>query len=99
MQTPWPARNRAGGIPRWPAHVQDLLCTECEFVIGPILLEFYTGVPIDIIADEAVAACVSLDLYPEEVCRGSVELAIVSFVHSSDGLSFLTENRFPRGQC
>ncbi|KAF0288119.1 Sphingomyelin phosphodiesterase [Amphibalanus amphitrite] len=69
-------RNRPGGIPRWPAPVQDLLCTECEFAIAPVLLEFYSGTPIDQIAEQAIEACVVLDLYDEEVCRGAVTLAI-----------------------
>ena len=71
-------RNRAGGIPRWPADTLDLLCTQCEFALSPILHEFYSGTPIEDIAEQAIEACVVLDLYDEEVCRGSVNLAIVS---------------------
>ena len=73
-------RNRAGGIPRWRADIRDLLCTECAFAVEPILIEFYSGTPIEEIEEQAVQACVVLDLYPEEVCRGTVALAAVSHI-------------------
>ena len=47
-------------------------------MIDPVLFEFYQGTPLVIIEEEAVAACVVLDLYDEEVCRGTVSLAMVS---------------------
>ena len=81
QSTPLPdPRNRPGGIPRWPAEVRDLLCTECEFAAKLILIQYYSGVPREKIEERMARVCVVLDLTSEEVCRGIVTLAAVSHI-------------------
>ncbi|XP_037092750.1 sphingomyelin phosphodiesterase-like [Pollicipes pollicipes] len=71
-------RTRPGGIPRWSPADQDTLCNTCAFFVGNILNEFYSGVPVDEIEEQAAQICITFKLYPEEVCRGTISLATPS---------------------
>lgn len=58
--------------------LRSITCLECQTALGALSLWISNGATVEDVENFAIKECITLNLYPEDVCFGMVKLAGVS---------------------